>query len=173
MRLLTILSLAVVVSTPVGAQGDIPPTEPTLDSLARGAEVRVWSKSPELRGWKLLYIGATDTSVVLGQRFGSAPIKDFRNEIAMASITQLEVRRGRNGLGNSVVKNAAKGALLGTAIALVGGFMLGSMAEGGDGGEAFYLPIAAAPWGAMIGGTIGGMTGVGGTTVWVPVRLPR
>jgi hypothetical protein len=146
-----------------GAQASMIP----LDSVHRGAEIRVWARDPRLNGWKLLYLGRTDTSIVLTERAGSAPAPGFRNEIAWNQIDLLQLNSGRrlnaSHAGASVLKGIGLGGLIGASFGLV--------ALAGQAEEAYVAPIAFGTLGAFTGGIAGLVAGVNGGTVWTEIRI--
>src|SRR4051812_19381074 len=65
-----------------------------IDFLRPGSEVRVWSRDPRLSGWRLEYVGRTDTTILLAERSGSKLVGGFSGVIPVSAIDRVEVRTG-------------------------------------------------------------------------------
>ena len=140
-----------------------------IDSLGRGAEVRLWSVVPPLNGWKLEYLGRTDTSIVVAERRGSVRVAGLRNEIAYDRIQRLEVNRGKDYDGGRIFRKTLKGAGIGF---LAGAVLLGASIASDPGNEGNAVAIfVVPPFGAAVGGIVGGILGMRGATQWIPIRL--
>jgi hypothetical protein len=139
-----------------------------IDSLGRGTEIRVWSREPALNGWKLQYLGRTDTSAVVAERRGSAPVVGFRNEMPFRVIDRIDVAAGReyNG-GNRFLLKTLKGG----GIGLLTGLALGAASVASEQENAIYALIVLPQAGAFIGSLIGAVNGLRGQTKWRPVDI--
>jgi hypothetical protein len=142
-----------------------------IQALERGAEIRMWSQEPPLKGWKLQYLGRTDTSVVVAERLGSAPVPGFRNEIPFSRIERFEVNQGKAYDGRRFLRRTLKGGGLG----LVAGALLvgAALATDPDNEGNAYAIIILPPAGLAIGALVGGVLGLQRTTIWQPVSLRR
>ena len=164
------LAVAALVFSPRIIWAQVVPPLP-IDSVARGTEVRVWSKTPPLDGWKLQYLGRTDTTVVLAERSGSVRIADFHNEMSFASLEKMEVRTGKKLDVDRIIVNTAKG----TGIGLLAGIVLGGalLAADSQSEGSFYGAVAVAEVGPIVGALVGAMTGFSGSGSWRPVQILR
>lgn len=166
LRRSTVAALMCAMTQMVAAQAASVP----LDSLVRGTEVRMWSQDPPLKGWKLRYLGRTDTSLVVAERPGSAPVAGFHNEMPFSRVERLELSSGKRFSGERVGKGVLAGAAIG---GLTGVFSAAVAAAATVGDEGLVLPaIAFGTLGAAAGGVIGGVVGAQGVTVWTQVRIP-
>jgi hypothetical protein len=163
LRQLTLLLVALAAMARA-APGQVP-----VDSLRRGAEVRLWSDAPPLNGWKLEYLGRTDTSIVFAERKGSAHVAGFRNEIAYDRIQRLELNRGKDYDAGRIFRKTLKGGGIGF---LAGAALIGAAVASGPDNDGDAVGIVVVPlFGASVGGIVGGILGMRGATQWTPVRL--
>lgn len=167
MRRLAALSLIAAVPSLGAAQ----PSPVSIESVARGTEVRLWSREPQLSGWKVTYLGRTDTSIVVAQRSGSVAIEGFRNEIPMSRIDRIEAGQGTRWDPYHARRCVLAGAGIGALAGAVAGMIAGSGHAGAE-SETELAVIAFGGVGALSGMIVGGMVASHGVTVWTQVRIP-
>jgi hypothetical protein len=124
-----------------------------------------------MKGWKLQYLGRTDSSIVVAERPGSARVAGFRNEINFPLVDRLEVYRGKAYDVNYVAGKAFKGAIIGLGVGGVAGFAGDMTNHSGDGGSAPLGTYLGAIAGSVIGGVVGLVRGTRGSSLWVPVTF--
>jgi hypothetical protein len=160
------LALTCVVSgAAFGQQTPLP-----IDSLGRGSEIRVWSREPALNGWKLQYLGRTDTSAVVAERRGSARVVGFRNEMPFRVIDRIDVNAGREyNEGNRFLLKTLKGGGIGllTGVALAATLIASDRQNEGS----IYAIVVLPQAGAFIGSLVGAVNGLRGNTKWRPVDI--
>ena len=146
------------------------PVEPlTLKRVARGTEVRVWSRDPRLNGWKFNYLGATDTSLVIAERRGSASLANFRPEIPLSRVIRLEANQGRKFSSGHFATRLLYGAVCGALVGGLTGYMLDSSAPVNEGMATMILGTLGLTSGTVIGGAVG----LYGRVSWEPVEYRR
>jgi hypothetical protein len=147
-----------------------------VDSLVSGAEVRIWTAEPKLKGLRLAYLGRTDTSLMFAEHRGSFQLNGFRDEIPARRIDRLEVYRGLrfdgHRIGHGILKGAGIGLLSGVVTGLAAGLAVPDEG-GGHGGYALLGAMVFGTYGTLAGGAIGGLVGMRGTSQWAPVILRR
>ena len=159
------LRAAVVLTCVVSSAGFGQQTPLPIDSLGRGTEIRVWSREPALSGWKLQYLGRTDSSAVVAERRGSARVVGFRNEMPFRVIDRIDVNAGSEYDGNRFLLKTLKGG----GIGLLTGIALGAASVASEQENAIYAVSILPQAGAVIGGVIGAVNGLRGHTKWRPV----
>jgi hypothetical protein len=140
-----------------------------LEAIGRGTEIRVWSTDPRLEGWKLDYHGATDTSLIVGERMGSARLAAFRPEIPFSNLTRLEANRGRISSPGYFASRLLIGALSGVIIGGVTGHLIDSSYPVNEGMATLVLGTIGLTSGTIIGGAVG----LYGRPSWEPVDFAR
>lgn len=146
-----------------------------LESLPRGAEIRVWARQPKLDGWRLQFLGRTDTSVVVAERPGSVRVVGLSGEIQMKDLDRLELKQGRRPAWDRLGPRMLKGAGIGAGVALTTALIVGATRGGASDSDIAVGPVGAAVLiggpGALIGSIVGGASVILGTTRWTPIRI--
>ena len=142
-----------------------------IDLLERGTEVRVWTRDSLLSGWKLRYLGRTDTSLLLAERSGSRRIEGFRGEIASSQIDRVEVRTGTTYVPGRAGRMFLRGIGVGAVTGALSGMILSEAACTVPNCETEMTMIGLGVLGGIAGGVIGGAIGSHSVTVWTQVRI--
>ena len=116
-----------------------------LDAIPPGAKIRIWA--PSIARCRLLgtFVGRQDGAIMFRTKSGSP------HGIPLSAISRLEVSRGQGARGTT--------ALLGGAIGLFGGILLGAVATTAVVSGDMDDGVAVVGAGALLGGFVGGISG--------------
>jgi hypothetical protein len=143
-----------------------------LSRVPVGSEIRVWTRTPPLHKWSLIYTGSTATSINVAEQRGSELLRSLGSTIPLAEVQRLEAYRGRKGSGVYFLTRTLAGAAIG---AFLGGTIGAVLDEGlqnpaSDDARGVFVVGAI----GLATGTVGGaIAGANGQPVWGTVILPR
>jgi hypothetical protein len=139
----------------------------TIDSLARGERIRIWSSQPTLAGDELEFRRADSRAVVVVVKSRLDSLAGLGPEIPRANITRIDVARGRRTSASYRIGTITGGVIGGALIGALGGAVLNAGGSGSDG----MAPVILAPLGALGGGLVGVRIGAHGRPDWKPILL--